>query len=76
MGAVEQFVHILGVAIEEEGIFVYFTVYRKIVRVKKFACTAFECNDLCVIRKTKRCVNPLSKFLSSFHSLIADEAGQ
>ena len=30
-GAVEQFISILGVAIEDEKIFMYFTVYRKIV---------------------------------------------
>ena len=30
-GAVEQFVRILGIAIEEEKILMYFTVYRKIV---------------------------------------------
>ena len=33
-GAVEQFVRILGVAIEEK-IFMYFTVYRKIVLLRR-----------------------------------------
>ena len=30
-GSVEQFVRILGVPVEEEKIFIYFTVYRKFV---------------------------------------------
>ena len=47
----EQFLRILGVEIEEEKIFVYFTVYRRIVLlalryflvgVIKFACNVFK----------------------------------
>lgn len=32
----------------------------------EFACKALKCNDCCVLRE--RCVNPLPKLLSSFHS--------
>ena len=59
----EQFLRILGVEIEEEKIFVYFTVYRKIVLlaprcclvgVIKFAYKVFKCNDTTVVLKEKK----------------------
>ena len=60
----EHFLRILGVEIEGEKIFVYFTVYRRIgllalryclVGVIKFAYKVFKCNDCCVERKKRRC---------------------
>ena len=44
---VYQFLSILGVAITEEKIFMYFTVCTKVLpcRSYKFACKVFKCND-------------------------------
>ena len=69
----EQFLRILGAEIEEEKIFVYFTVYRRIVllalryclvEVIKFAHKVFKCNDCCAERKKKKKVLKCS--LNSF----------